>query len=526
MAFVPFISDLDAPLLRISRAGDALSIRHGAGGIHFFAGIGGGKSSSAHVLAGAYLRAGMGALVTISKSEDVPLWKDTYAPKHGRAASVVVFDENEGFNFLDYLMRLDGVDGIGSVVECLMRVIEAARRASGTASQRGGEVFWEDATRNVLRYALPPLYAAKGTLSIPDILRFVATAPATLQEPISAEWQKRSFMYGIMKDATNNPKVRMSVAALKNIIAYWTEQWPAIPEKTRGNIVITITAALDRFNHGRLNRAFCGKTTIVPELSFHGGVILLAMPTLTWHEDGVIAQQLFKFLWQRAVLSRNSLEEKHRTRPVFLWSDEAQETVSSYDFEFQSLCRASKCCTVYLTQSLPTYYAKIGGDNPRDAAHALVGKFMTHVYGSNSCPETNDFAARTIGKVVRRRANYSNGTSRSVNIGMNAGSNENHGSSDNYGSSYGGQSTSMNHGSGSTSGSGNSWGQTKGRGTSRNESRGYTESMEFAIEPGDFGRILQTGGPANGNIVSAVWYQAGRVFEETGTNWLLARFRQ
>ena len=32
--------------------------------------------------------------------------------------------------------------------------------------------------------------------------------------------------------------------------------------------------------------------------------------------------------------------------------------------------------------------------NPRDAAQALAGKFKTHVFCANSCPETNEFASR------------------------------------------------------------------------------------------------------------------------------------
>ena len=99
-------------------------------------------------------------------------------------------------------------------------------------------------------------------------------------------------------------------------------------------------------------------------MTFHGAVIVLAMPTLTWNEDGIIAQQLFKYMWQRAVLSRNSLPEKHRERPLFLFSDEAQDTASTYDGEFLAMCRGSKCSVCYLTQSLPTYYSKMGGDNP------------------------------------------------------------------------------------------------------------------------------------------------------------------
>lgn len=237
-------------------------------------------------------------------------------------------------------------------------------------------------------------------------------------------------------------------------------------------------------------------------------------------------------MWQRAVLSRNSLPEQHRERPVFLWSDEAQETVSSYDGEYQSMCRGSKACTVYLTQSLPTYYARIGGDNPRDAAHALVCKFMTNVFHSKGCAETNEYASRTIGKVMKRHGNYSAGSSRNVNFGMSEGSSESSGTSSSHGfssssSSAGqGSSSGSNSSYGTTSSKGSNWGSSRGQGMSRNVSRGYSESMEYAIEPGDFARMLQTGGKQNRYRVTGVWFQAGRVFQVTGTNMLLETFAQ
>ena len=502
---MPFVKDLDTPLLRLS-PDDVFSLRDACAGVHAFGGIGAGKTSALHLLAGAYLRAGMGGYVTAVKPEDIQLWQD-YTAKHGRSNSLVLFDENEGFNFLDYELGRQGMEGIGTVTECLMRILEAAKKTSPTASQRGGEAFWEDAMRQALRYTIPPLYAAQGSVSLPDIIRFINTAPRSLKEPTDPEWQKRSFMYEVMDAAGQSPKVPMGRAARRDCINFWSEEYPAIPEKTRGNIVITITSVLDRFKHGRLNRVFCGpRTTLVPELSFHGAVILQAMPTLTWNEDGIIAQQLFKFMWQRACSGATALRPEHRERPVFLWSDEAQETVSSYDFEYQSICRGSKACTVYLTQSLPTYYAKMGGDSPRDAAHALTGKFMTNIFFSNACPETNEYASRVIGKIVKRRGNYSAGKSESVNVGMSSGANENSGSSSNYGggSSFSvgqsGSNHSSNSGSGSSRGSGSNWGTNRGRGTSTNESEGYSETMEYAIEPGDFARILKTGGKPNGNM--------------------------
>lgn len=527
LPFVPFISKLDAPLLKLDRLSD-FNLDSATKGVHVFGGIGSGKTSgSGKMLAGAYLRAGMGGLVTAVKPDEIALFK-RYCAEHGRSDSLILFDENEGFNFLNYELARQGMEGIGSVTECFMRILEAAKKVSPTGGKGGDSDFFESTTRMTLCYTIAPNYAAYGRVTIDNLIRSISSAPKSRADVTSREWQQGSFLFRTLQAASNAPKVRMATPDLKNAIEFWSQRYVDIPDRTRGNIEISVGTVLDRFLHGRLNRVFCGKTTtIVPELSLLGGVICLCMPTLTWNEDGIIAQQLFKFLWQRCILSRNALEEKHRERPVFLWSDEAQETVSSYDFEFQSMCRGMKCCTVFLTQSLPTYYAKLGGggENGKDAAHALVGKFGTHIYHANACPETNEYASRMIGKELTRRGTYSHGTSKSVNVGMNAGSSENHGSSDSFGSSYG-QGASANNSSGTTSGTGSSWGETKGRGTSNSESRGYSEAMENVIEPGDFARSLMTGGPENNGVVTGIWFESGRRFGTTGKNVLLGRFEQ
>jgi hypothetical protein len=50
--------------------------------------------------------------------------------------------------------------------------------------------------------------------------------------------------------------------------------------------------------------------------------------------------------------------------------------------------------------------------------------------------------------------------------------------------------------------------------------------MEFAIESGDFARILKIGGRQNGNQVTGIWFRSGRVYKASGSNWLLERFAQ
>lgn len=521
---VGFVRDLDAGLLRVSPY-EFFSLRDACAGVHAFGQIGSGKTSGLlQMLLGAYLRAGMGGVITTAKPDAI---EDAVraAAAHGRSNSVILFDENEGYNFLAAEMARQGLDGIGSVTECLMHVVEASKKASPTASQRGEDGFWQDSGRQAVRRIILPLYAANGSLSVAEIVRFINHAPQSAKDVTNPDWQGRSFMYQVMDAAMRHPKVPLAREVLRDVIDFWAVQWPSIPEKTRGNIAITLTSALDRFLHGRLAKAFCGKSTVVPEMTFHGAVIVLAMPTLTWNEDGVIGQVLFKYMWQRAALARNSLAPEHRERPIFIVSDEAQETVHSYDEAFLSLSRDRKICPVALTQSLPSYYARIGGDSPRDAAQSLVGKYTTHVYFSNTCPETNEYASRMIGKQLLRRANYSAGNSRSFNEGMSKGNSENSGSSHSFGSSYG-NGYNSNSNTGSTSGSGNNWGDSRGRSSTDNVSRGYSESMEYVIEPGEFARILKTGGPANGNIVSAIWFQGGRVFKASGGNMMLRKFRQ
>lgn len=490
-------------------------------------GIGSGKTSgSGKALAASYLRAGFGGLVLCAKPEEVSLWRK-YCADSGRLGSLLEWDgTNGGFNFIAYELARQGADGLNSVVECIMRILEMARNASPMPS-RPGEAFWDDTMRQVLRNAIPVLFAAFGTVRIADILEFLRNAPRSPEEMTDPRWQRQSFFcHGFTQAAPH-----MSDELGARIVAYWRNDFATLDAKTRGNIVISLTTALDRFNHGWLRHAFCGDTTIVPELTFQGMVILLNMPALTRNEDGIVAQQLFKYMWQRAVLARNGLPPQFQRRPVFLWADEAQYFVNSFDAEYLSTCRGSLACTVYLSQSLPTYYAKMGGENAHDRVHHLLGNFATRIWHNNACAETNEWAARTLGRKLHSRQNWSEGEGYNRNMGLNAGEGTNWGRSSQSGGGYsyssqGGGSHSSSWSGGGSSGGSDNWGRNQGYGSSSNSSHGYSEQMDYVLEPGEFSRMLKTGGPGNRNRVSAVWYQAGRTFSASRSNAFLAEFAQ
>jgi len=521
-----YVSNLDTPLLQLSGV-DRFTLRDAVQGVHVFGGVGSGKTSgSGKALASAYLRAGFGGLVLAAKPDEVELWL-RYAKENGREDSVILFGEEGGaFNFITYELARQGPDGAGSVVECLMRILEAARLTNPSAS-RGGDAFWEDATRQLLRNTIPILYAATGSVQIPDIIRFVSTAPTSLDQLQSADWQQTSFMFHALASARRNPLVPLYEGDFDKTASYWRDEFCQLDAKTRTNIAITLSTALDRFNRGRLARAFCSGTNLVPELTFHGAIIVMDMSALTWNEDGVIGQQLFKFMWQRAVLARNALEPKHRERPVFLWADEAQFFVNSFDTEFQSACRSSRACTVYLTQSLPTYYAKIGGEHAQHRADMLLANFATRVFHNSPCAVTNRWASDTIGRTLQRRRNYSQGETYGRSVGMNDGENASWGRNSGGGGSVDSQgNTSMSWNGGTNRGGGENWGRNQGRNSGETITGGYSETMELDVEPGDFARCLRTGGPANRGVVDALWFQAGKSFALNRRNYLAVSFQQ
>lgn len=516
---------LDAPLLSVTK-GDKFTLRDALQGVLVTGGIGSGKTSgSGAALAGAYLKAGMGGLVLCAKPEEAELWR-SYCAKHGRLDSLVELDgKNGGFNWIAYELVRQGPAGINTVTECVMQGMEIASGVGQTAG-RGNEAFWVDTPKQIVRNSAPVIYAATGTVRIGDLLKFARSAPRSIAEMMDPNWQRDSFFFQCYLDAAD----RLDDGTGERTTSYWRNDFATLDQKTRGNILISLTTSLDRFNHGWLQQMFCSETTIVPELTFQGTIILLNMPALTLNEDGIIAQQLFKYMWQRAVLARNALPPVHQERPVFLWADEAQYFVNSYDAEFLSTCRGSRACVVFLSQSLPTFYAKMGGDRARDSVHHLLGNFATKIWHNNSCPETNEWAARTIGRGLQQRSTFTEGEGTNQNFGMNMGEgsswNRNTKGTSFFGGGGGfgsGEPRWDEHGS---EGGGDNWGRNRGHGRSTNTSWGTSEQMDFIIDAGQFGRMLKTGGPANGNRVSAVWYQAGRQFGASGGNAFIAEFGQ
>jgi len=542
-----YCSALDAPLLALSNdRKDTWTVGDSFEHTIVFGGTGSGKTSaSGAALALAFLRAGYGGLVLCAKPEEADRWL-AYANRAGRLGSVVRFDASARwrFNFLDYLMRLPPEQGGGLVdnaVNTLLRVLEAAQAGNGGSGQGEGMDFWHKAIRELLSNAIGSLFHAYGRVSLDELLQLINSAPLSEQQARDADFQASSFCYATMRRLFDAPSVPIPSREATLLVTYFGQTFGRLDPKTRSNIVITLTAEISPFLKAPLHTLFCTDTNIVPEVTHEGLVVVLDLPVKRFEHMGVVAQMLMKYLWQKSV-ERRSVNEA--TRPVFLFADEAQLFVSPYDLEFQSTARSARAASVYITQNLPSLYARIGGRNPQDQTDAIIGNFQTKIFHANSDHRTNQWAAETIGRAMQRRFNRNWSASDSEQTSDGLSGNWGVQESKNKGSSWGVSSGFSYSGPGGPvtySYSGNSGGQ-RGKSTSRSrgggwssgsssghsdsQGAGWSEQMDFVIQPADFSNRLRQGGPRNHFRVTGVLLQANRIFTRTGTCWTPVAFDQ
>lgn len=544
---VRFHGKLTKRLLRLSGP-DFFRVQDSFEGVQIFGGTGSGKTSgSGQALAMAYLRAGYGGMILCAKPGEAATWIK-YARKAGRAAHVVHFhpDGDAGFNFLDY--EVHRPDGAGAdtfnLVNLMLKVIEAAQLAEGPGGGQGDNPFWTRSLREMLANTVEPLFAATGTLRIDDMMRYITSAPMSPDQFRSEEWRAHSYFYQVLKQSVDAPRGRvLPIHAIKTTATYWFKTYAELDPKTRSNISATLTGTLAPFMRGMLRERFCTTTSIIPEITHEGALLIVDFPIKVWGDGAIVAANIMKYQWQRSTERRLVGKD---TRPVFLWADECQFFLSDYDGEFQSTARSAMAATVYITQNLPTYYSRLKSRDPKAAADALLGNFQTKIFHANTEPATNLFAADLIGKDIQRRYSANWGSSSSRSDGESWSSNWSRQSGESEGTNWGGNSSSggsfSSQGSSSSYSGGRSWGRNRGTSRSRSLGGGYStnagtnlgsssgggwsEQVDHVIQPRAFAAELRKGGPADRRLVDGIIVQGGRRFAMTGAHWLPCTFKQ
>ncbi len=458
---------LNTPLLYIGD--EAWTLADAVEGTQIFGGVGSGKTTgSGALLAESFLRHSFGGLVLCAKPTERARW-EAYARTCGREDDLVIFSPNHPwrFNFLDYEYHRAGL-GAGQV-ETIVELFHSLKSmVEGDHTMNSQDGHWERAASELIRNAIHVLALSQGRLSLDELYQLVMDAPEGDQAQDVA-WQRHSFCWQALKTAQQKASTPRDQHNLLMAKRYWLQTYAGLADKTRSSVYSTFSAIADVMLHDAMWELFCTETNLVPEDTYSkGSIIVLDMPIREYGKVGILAQRLMKHLFQRAWLRRSVAEYP---RPVFLFVDEAQNFVDSFDFLFQAEAREVLCANIFITQTINNYYAVLGHKS-RDEAHALLGTFQK-LFHAGGDPVTNSYAAESIGYTHKYRHSW------------NAGNNE-------IGSYF---------------------------------SIGASEQRVYKIEPSLFTTLLK-GGEINGWHTEAIWLQSGRQWQANGENWLKIRITQ
>ena len=421
--------DLDRPLLEFVSSSEksTWTIRHAVEGVQIFGGIGSGKTSgSGRMLALKYLAAGFGGLVLTVKLDEKQAWQE-YCYLTGRIQDLVILEPggSERFNFLEYESRHVGgkQTATDNIVEVLKTVIRAG---DGKGSIGGDDPFWESALDMLMFNVIDLCQLAYGTLSIQQMYDIVQTIPQgkkAFKQQLLAE-RKSPFLKALeaaqerVKAKIDLWEVSLSEHAkkeledadlleqriletlpearlLKFLDQFFFENFIELSDRTRSIIDFSFAGFLFRLLREPVYSLFCkGTSTVIPEDSLQGKIILLSLPVKFYHKVGRDCQILFKYIWQRAMERRDVAKNQ---RPLFLWADEAQNFLHEHDADYQATARSSRVATVYISQNMPNYYACMGGQKANFRVKSFLGTLATKIFHANADSDTNQYASELVG---------------------------------------------------------------------------------------------------------------------------------
>jgi len=429
-------------ILKLNSKGDHWTVRNAVEGLQIFGKPGSGKTSgSGRTFALSVLGKGYGGLILCAKAGECNTWLQ-YAKETDQLDRIVVFSSPERlaihqknfpglhvsvdkFNPFTYENERDKGEGGGTtqaIVNMFSQSVEMADRIS-TGKSGAKPDFWEKNMRLLLTHtvALLKLADEKGgpddfSLKVRNINQFINGAPKGVEDIDPASYIGRVFeaaearVNDLEKTYEENKNVETianynpyedEFESAENIFedarSYFESQYFPMAEKQRSGIESTWNGFAGYFTgDGILAKRFSGEISdrLRPSVTFEGEqpqVIILDFPEKLFGINGLLAQGLYKMVWQSSVEGRSREQVKHAL-PCFLYIDEAQFFLSQRDQAFLTTAREAKCITCLITQSKANYDEKLG-PQLSNALLNLLGSVLFH-WQNNA--ETNAWAVKVI----------------------------------------------------------------------------------------------------------------------------------
>lgn len=385
-------------LLAYNEEGDVFTEEMAWLGTLIFGSPGSGKSSfSGYYTLGSFLRAGMGGLLTTTKTTDLDDYRKC-AEAAGRADDLIVFSPESGqaFDpiFFEFARPGRGAGNIENLVQLFTALMAVGKKETGASK----DPFWERASEQLMRHGFVLLSLSDTPVSLAALTDLVQSLPEYPEQIAEAAWQEQycgRLLTSI--DSRKQGFTRDQWSDLEQASRYVSYEWPLLDPRTRASIKITFSGMADRFLISPFHRMFCsGRCTVFPEDCYtRGSIIVLDLPFKLFGESGRFAQILFKLSWMRAIERRNC---EQFPASVFLFQDEFQNFITKMDNQFQQTARQSRVCTVCLTQSISNLSEQLGEHMPGSLTRAYVGNLRQMLFHQQNESATLNFAAEQFGR--------------------------------------------------------------------------------------------------------------------------------
>lgn len=417
---------------------DTWTVDDATKGTSIMGSTGSGKTSaSGKQLAHTFLKEGWGGLVLCAKNDEAALWRK-YCKEAGREDDLIVFSKgathNTGeqnqqtivFNPIDYEMKRAG-DGAGetqNLTNIFMNIYRMGNRIASEGDTRE-ERYWDTALKRCLNRVIELIKLSGEDLSYANMVKIISSSDNLVKQPfteaiVRLEQEEdtdfvsddnnyclkcllKAYVEHFYQIEETDPE---KVNAFDLVEDYFSQVMPNMGSRTKSVVTESFMGLAEPFLSGLLRKHFSGSTNIFPEWTFEKHkIIVLDFPIKEFLDAGIIAQSVFKLLFEQAVERRDTT--KYST-PVFLWCDEAQYFINPYDQIFLTTARSSRTATVFLSQNISNYFAVMGsGSDAKARVDSLMGNLCTKIFHANSDAETNEYASRLIGNTITALSNSS-----------------------------------------------------------------------------------------------------------------------
>lgn len=340
----------------------------------------------------------------------------------------------------------------------------------------GGDRFWEDQFRRLLRYCIDTAKLSGRPLSVQLLRDIQLSGPVSRVQLGDNDWAARSDCWQCLNEAEARlDEGQVEAVDFDRILNFWTRDYAELDPEPKSTIGVMFASLLDSFYAEEPLRSILTTTTTVTpdDVIQRGKIVCLSLPTSIYLKSGRMAQFCFKYSFQRAMIARNKNDDENVIRPTVLWVDEAHQFAHPYDSEYFSEVRSNKGINIFLEQGIGGYMDALGVTS-LEQLDRFLQNLTTKLFFQNGSPKTNEFASDVIGKRMLLQQTNSRG---------------------------------LGHGDGPT----------------LNDSE--TQVERYQVLPGEFS-LLRRGGPENNKEVDCYITKSGGVFNTTGTNFMLTTFEQ